>query len=1762
MKKFMKPFVRAGALLLLGLSCLTAFAQQKLPQPNPQPLPCGLTLVSDFESQCILPFDKDSIYNEEPQAIIACQENVVTYTASANTGTATVTSWTWEVVGGTFTSNNNTATVTWGTEPYGQITVTVITDSGTSCSITQNVRLIEKPEIYVTTIPAYVELPSGEKIIYVCKGETVEFFDHSSTSNTDIVGYYWESDETHLTASTPNFRIENVWHHEDIVHHRVYNNCGCYDEEEYIIKVMEGEILELSCYGTVCEDAVVTYTAMQPVCDQYSWYVEGGTIIQGQDQKEVTVHWNNPQNGYGIIGLDGNLCGEHACPAMLTKRIPIIEDGLTIEGQDLVCVDEAVIYSVPLYGSTEYNWDVQPTTGISIHEVNGANQKLIHFDQPGTYQITVSYECEFLECGKFTSKVLTVTVKPRLTITGNERICVNNSCSLSTSPNVSAQWTVLRMPDEQFIHSEQGSQLNYTFSQTGKYKITATNNTFCKPAVFILTVLDTPPAPTLDDLDINNPTRACLGSSILLNANPTNPDYSIVWIPECSSAMPDTANGNQVTITYDSTTVCGINVYTYDRILGCMSDSHYYHPVIAYEPLPDSLPDTLVVCPGSEVFFDSDQVPYEEGMTYRWAIEGGQFHASVQGDSITNPTVRIIVNNQNTPAEFNVTLTRSYCPGIDYVKVIHFIVKGTDTSSLAIESDDTICAGNYLSLEGLGCDTNSSYYWRINDDILTTNPINYYFGKSGTVNVRFFCNNFDVCNNENYLSVALKPITVRKNPQVETFAYNSGSNRVEIIPSTMNTPNYSFHWRYNGNPQNFNHNYLPFMGNGNYSCTIIDTYGCSNTYTFYVSDDPGAQCQNINITRYGSINYCNSTITLKANNGDGTASWRISIGDASIDSWIDPSTHRIVRFKLYELGSYVFTARCCNNPCYSGRYQFTLDFIPDFWIEKDCNRLIIHNNSQYLDGTKNVYLKINSNVISFPVSQSEYYVSVPSGTHTYNISLVGFGTNGNISNCLIDDVTITNGANFSVDLSSPWNTQTCDNTAMPLQLSVSLPTSQIKEVIWNFGDNSWVATDGTTVSHTYAYSTTPYHLTVKVYNEDGCYVEESFQIESAYDKLKGGRINESPAQPVCPNDPNKYLYFVDNTNISSPAGTYEWSYPVDYSPNYHIDHTGTYFLNLENNKHCKLETKKNVQFLNAPTAVISTSGDVYCAGEKIILYGAQSPDTNSYTFQWTVTYSFNGQTHTTPTNRPTNATNSFTPTDEGWYTIDLSISANGCPATTTKVIYVNPKPAAPTINFGSNACIDNPPVELSGTSAITSQINWSNGDVGPNAYYFTPGGGSAWYYDPNTGCKSKEARFHIEPQPDFDALLTGCYEKCESFFRYHPTLPVWGLSSGRESINWKWYLNNNNIANGTVYYPNYFLSLPLTTFGDYNLGLDYDNGNCGTLTSPTLTINYKDTCDCKDLDVKYKYKWYVKDCKIVYKVKVTVCNNSNLKGCVSNLEQLFGQPNVDLVYTDFTFTPLNPGDCYSFVMTLVASQFIPSSTMSFRIYDGCTNCTTDFSIDLMPEKFDCEMEMKMEHIDIIPELSSSVAGYYKILVNVAPAMNVLAFWSDPPMVIDYWYDGGAIVHSLGMIDMSVLSQLMADDEDVCFYAITCENDKLCFRKYCFPARKLYDMIEGTGVLHGMAKSTVNGNDSESDLLSSNPRLMPNPTTGDVNVIGTDAEVIEVLVMDMNGRKMATFDNTDQFNVSNLASGIYIVRVRTKSASDEPEIITYLKLIKK
>lgn len=120
----------------------------------------------------------------------------------------------------------------------------------------------------------------------------------------------------------------------------------------------------------------------------------------------------------------------------------------------------------------------------------------------------------------------------------------------------------------------------------------------------------------------------------------------------------------------------------------------------------------------------------------------------------------------------------------------------------------------------------------------------------------------------------------------------------------------------------------------------------------------------------------------------------------------------------------------------------------------------------------------------------------------------------------------------------------------------------------------------------------------------------------------------------------------------------------------------------------------------------------------------------------------------------------------------------------------------------------------------------------------------------------------------------------------------------------------------------------------------------------------------------------------------------------------------------------------------------------------------------------------------------------------------------------------------------------------------CNKDILCKYKYCIKAEEIYSLLQELGFTQKNGDSTR----TKALINDNQPYLVPNPTHGYVSITGYEGTIVDISVMDMNGRHVATFGKTDSFDVSNLGAGMYIVRVRTKDIYGKENVV-YLKMIK-
>lgn len=1749
-------------MLSLTISGIT-FAQGSL---------CEITVTGNFDSECLYDY-KDNYFDEAVDLMVACQNSTVTYTAHANTGTANVTGYTWEVYGDVSHSTSlagDQITVAWGNGGWGMLVVSVETSAGEVCSKAVRVKLIASPTASAITIPAYTVMPDGSKVIRVCKGETVQFIDCSDNGGGDIAGISWQCSHAQ-PSSTPTYIMENVSYNDE-VEHIVFNNCGCADNEKYLIELIQGEILELDCYGTVCEGAIVEYTATNPTCTDYMWYVEGGTIVDGHGSSTPVVQWDNPHNGYGILGLDGAACGVEACPSLMSRKIPVISSGLTIDGDNDVCVGDAVVYTLPLFGSTEYTWQITPTTGVNTTMINHTNEIRLEFNAAGTYTLTCSYRCDFIDCGPHIATPLTISVKPVFTIEGDDRICLGNTCSLYVTPAVTSSWTAYDLGNANAVAAT-GSGVTFTpvFNHAGRYLVTAESATYCGPTTFVVEVLPPPPAPTLADFDPANRHAACPNGGITLSGTPSEPSYTFVWAPACTTATPQQYSGESVTVQYQGE-VCNVLVYNYDREIHCMSTAAYVHQVDVLTPAALNISQPLTVCPGSNIHWGNAEVPDQQadGMTYEWTIESAkQYCASVQG-SHQAPGITLAVGNI-PPETFSVNLKRNYC-GVYSNSTLAIQIVDLSSNTLTITGPDNVCHNASAVFTASG---GSNYQWSTLGDATTGNPASLEFHYAGTATVTVYDNPYTYCTNTSMLPSANKTVAVLPAPPALGLEKVPGGQLFEVAVYPALGTGYSYSWEYqatSGSPfvSISGGAHTSYIDSGVYRCTVTAANGCSKTLTWDsgIDDvlDNTRQYTPINLT--GEYNPCEYEITITTPSNIPYVMWSVlHNGEYTSLETMGYLNHSAV-IPVTEVGQYDIMALVSDifGTSYAGRKTVYVEAIPNITFIPMCDSILFDNKTIYTDSSLSLYLSVtntcNNGVQSIVLPAGKHtYTYTPSGAMadpecTFTFTLTGIGTNGNITSCVLGEVSLHGNITYPVGFNpvtiissnAANNNTTCDNT--PIELTATLNTGgTIMSSNWSFGDGSSYETIGNSVFHTYTADFSSYYVNVTVKDNYGCQWNSntSLAVNSMSNNIGVGNMIISRQE--CPNDvPITLIYNLSGTNL-----IYTWYNPdgtlAEYVGNTcSTYYSGNYMVHIEDQNYCKHNAIQYVSFLEAPSASFYASKYKCCVGDRVDLYGNHGATDAVLNYEWAI-YE---PSAVTPYNFYTPDI-SYTPQVDGNHTISLKVTntITGCSSTATKTIVVNNPPAAPTLSITGSPCIADAPVSLMATG-YTGEMHWSNGETGATADYYFPGVASGYYYDSLNGCPSEEGTIRIERQPDLDALLTGCYLKCKS--QAAGMLPVYGLATSNQTVWWQW-ANAAGVTSGYHTGNNHPLLLPID-LGDHYLTVASPGTSCQQ-TSSVLRIGEKETCDCEGINVSYTITPNISDCQLSYIVTIEVCNSSDSRFCIDRLDLLNYTDNIIITNDTSSGLVVDPHDCHTFSIEVSVTTFPPTAILMRIVDSECLECSKEFSVNLMPE-VNCEEIQDMFGFYINTGLTSQVVAYIDFSAEVGAVESVIAFWSEPPMVADWLFDGISAVDGLCMIDMALLSQMADAGEELCFYAIICIDDELCKYIFCIDAQELYETILESIEVPETSKGNVKSTKQNFDVDKIN--LVPNPALDEVTVVA-DGEVLEVVVMDMHGRHVLTVNNMSNIDISGLASGMYIVRVKVHYDDNTPDKISYLKLTK-
>lgn len=1678
---------------------------------------CNFYIRSSFDSECIItsykPGDPPDPLYDEHQCLIACRGSQVTYSII---GLASGATYDWSVAGAdSYTTNTNDGTITINWSEHSGIGTIILYVYGEEdellCEKQLCINLIEKPIAGISSNPTENGYDMGQQYINVCDGQEIQFYDNStSSSDSPIVGYYWSVGGERASSQNYTFIADyNTYGSSATIVHKVVNECGCEDSTMYVVNISRYPTLGVDCFGTACENTTATYNAIN-ICNNYFWYVEGGHIQDGQGTNSLTVMWDDIDNGYGYIALNGPACEQQACPYLTYLPIPVISDNAEIQGPDIVCVDDIVYFELPQWASTAYTWSITPTSGVEQLFSGHPHKFLLNFQSQGTYTINCNYNCAFLECGGAAQTKTIIVKKPFVIVSPNEA-CENNSVTFTTdNTNEIYSWTIYS--NGTAIYTQTASSISYTFSTAGSYIIEASNSNFCNLSAYSsIKINESPSTPDPDVSDWIN--RVCIGNGYTFNAIPDLPQYYLHWSASCG--QPSQFDGNEYNVVLQSP-LCSINLQQIDRRTNCPSPVYNY-PLTQFVPQTITWP-TYNECANEE--FTMSVTP-EDGVLLEWSLVPTNM-ASIVSDRFAN---MVTIQTNNTSGTFQVVLKRTFCSSHIYdtvpVTIKPYIVPELSLPKNVCQySTIAISAGNIEQISG-------TWTLEIEGHTYTYTGLpsgatwNYTFNNSGTIPVSLSFS-ADGCTHT-YETVENINVIIAPQFSLSYLETSPGNFLINATVMDNNTSGYSYQWSPSGSGQTIQHN-----GTFHYVCTVTDIVtSCSSSKDISNEIYPGCRIKEDTILI--TSRNCNSFSFYRQNPSGGNITWLIdhNYSTASFSTYGTNNEYCQVTFP--SSGYYRILANRNADTCvFFSELQVCVPIMPNMSIAYSCGggsnlNLSLENTSDFMLGTT-----INSEtwyVDGLLVSNPSSHV-VTSGTHTITLT-VNYTYNGITESCsTTQSVTYNRGsAAFSVS-SGPY----CSETG------IQFTDNSTNAVSW-----CWTFNNGAPLGSNYSQnpeqsfivnnnvgSALYVYVTLNIGDNLGCTSLASTTLTINRNTLHGSIVASAPA--VCYGNPWTINYTITPYPTTNPV--FHWyetgqTTVVNYNDFYE---TGSYYVEITDDNGCVVQSDwKNICFKSVPIAEISGEAN-YCPDGVINLIG----DSGNNTYEWT---GLDPLTITTPNLSYDITSNGLS---VGNYTVTLTVSNDGCYNTASKYISVHSAPTAPTIGFGANRCLHIPPVNL--ISTASQNLHWSTGTFGSATETFNAGIHTAYYTDPTTGCRSENAEIDVPKPPDFNELMTGCFEFCEQ------DLPRTVLGPLGSYNAWKWNLDNNIIQGGTGYISN--LNVP--SYGTYFLDVSYPTV-CQS-TSDNLVVSQKKECDSCNIIISLlkEPECDVINCELRVRFVLSIYNAGTNAATLYNVYS----PMINTLYYPSLSQTINPGTSSSYLFEIGLSSYEPSD-MYFEFFfdENGRPCISHFYLDISDVLFDCiteECDISVGYFDINNALSYPGMPYYGYYFSSSIGMSNVQLYSDDVTIIDFNYDPvTGNISGILFIPWLQVQQLIANGSDICFRLYACDGNKICMTEFCVPARVL--AIKSKSIITEINSSETGYSPNLEEIHTAGFCLFPNPATSSVSISGDNFS--KATIIDTSGRIIIeVYDTT--FSIGNLSNGEYIVKVISLDGN-----IQYLKLVK-
>lgn len=1184
-----------------------------LPAPAP-------TISTDVRMACQpldIPIQDQLSGFNDTGCLKVCAFNAITYTAEGDASST----YSWNVIGGSWTSTGNTCTVTWGSPGAGKITVQEINSHGCIGSSSRCIEIVTSPIAHFVSMP-----DTAFRNINICKGTEVIFIDYSQFDLTSpIVAWQWNFGDGNYSneKGSPSMPISHTYNVAGsyTVSLTVTNQCGCSTTEYMQINVSSLPGVTITCPGVVCENTTYGYK-VAATCPGGTWQVIGGSITGTPTASRLTVNWNNVgPTGFGyIIYNPGGSCSGGLCPYPVSIKIPVVKTVGTIKGPDHLCVNQQYMYTLPQWPSTVYNWTC-----------NSSDVTLIATDQPneivvlpnaaaGAVTLTCNYLNTLIGCTGTATK--TIQIRPPVVLDGPTKICEGGEFTYTLS-GFNANTGIWKLVDPFNTVTTGGPapafSANFTFP--GTYLLSVTGD-FCPPEPLEIRIVPKPPMPE----SLTGPTRICPGIPTEYVAGTIDANNIFTWTLTNGTVNIASGSTSDITLNPSSTGPFILSVRRETKEAPhCQSDAY---PKQLFFPLVNfSVDGPGTVCPNESYGYS---VQYTEGESYDWAVipeyMGSVMEPLSGSDGQGTPVVNVLWNR--APGAARVACRIKKCD------TYYYDTLDVDIRSLDIHMTlpDSVCLYDFVNVQ---MDEDSGgIVWNTGLGALPgTGDFSYRYTKPVTTYTKYYVTgtvkNPYGCYSESSAtdSIILIPAPYT---EISPSGYDFCDTATINAPFSVTfDPAYpaptSYQWSLDGTPTSTGSSYTATSAGhvwihmtGPYGCPAIHeanvwTHDCPAQGPSYPPAPPGCPTSSVDLF---DVEVACGTITAKSSHSPnyyyGYEWLSVLNKTSSTDSSVTLVTDSAGVYKLTYRALYTNTAGQIQNPAcnYDISTSFTVPYVSHLEVKPTCymsgtKRVVaLYDRTSYLNPTMRAsairkyyygntlidsgyneaitYTVTPSNAIVFPKPKWKLVVYVPGE-----------------SECVTEvplQVTKLPVASFTFA-----RQETCEKDAAVKFTDGSAPTGM--KTLWDFGD----LTQNEERNPERVYASPPasgptYDVTLTVTDPWGCTDDTTRPVTIKADELSG-------AAEITPRYPCQYdiaTGVFQNSGASSPL-YYQW-YDMNQNKwstfsSFNPTRSGGYYVHVEDQYGCYLDTKPDtVTFIRAPRAVIAGNTE-YCRDQDFTLSG-------------------------------------------------------------------------------------------------------------------------------------------------------------------------------------------------------------------------------------------------------------------------------------------------------------------------------------------------------------------------------------------------------------------------------------------------------------------------------------------------------------------------------------------------------------------------------